>query len=160
MAGQPDSTPKGAGVKALSSRLLQMKFMKRGQVAEAATKAASSRVDVQASHGDAACDIGKRGAYAVQHHMPLHVCRMHLANYLRTRNGSLRRHKGAALSYQSRIPLQEPCLGIWLLEASIQPLSNSRSAKQLPQPRAVHFNGSNLLTASAQCTRVAPPLTK
>ena len=61
MAGQPDATPKGAGVKALSSRLLQMKFMKRGQVAEASTQAASSRANVQASHGDAACPIGKGG---------------------------------------------------------------------------------------------------
>ena len=42
MARQPDSAPKGAGVKALSSRLLQMKFMKRGQAAETPPHAASA----------------------------------------------------------------------------------------------------------------------
>ena len=49
MAGQPDTAPKGAGVKALSSRLLQMKFMKRSQVAEAATIATASAANAQAS---------------------------------------------------------------------------------------------------------------
>lgn len=49
MAGQPDTAPKGAGVKALSSRLLQMKFMKRGQPAESATKATASAANAQAS---------------------------------------------------------------------------------------------------------------
>ena len=42
MARQPDNAPKGAGVKALSSRLLQMKFMKRGQAAETTPQAAST----------------------------------------------------------------------------------------------------------------------
>ena len=49
MAGQPNAAPQGAGVKALSSRLLQMKFMKRGKAAEATSKAASSTADAQAS---------------------------------------------------------------------------------------------------------------
>jgi hypothetical protein len=49
MAGQPDTAPNGAGVKALSSRLLQMKFMKRGQVAEVGTKATASAANAQAS---------------------------------------------------------------------------------------------------------------
>ena len=40
MARQPEAAPKGAGVKALSSRLLQMKFMKRGQAAETVPQAA------------------------------------------------------------------------------------------------------------------------
>ena len=42
MARQPDTAPKGAGVKALSSRLLQMKFMKRGQAAKTTPQAAPS----------------------------------------------------------------------------------------------------------------------
>ena len=49
MARQPDTTPKGGGVKALSSRLLQMKFMKRGQGSETATQATSSAVEAQVS---------------------------------------------------------------------------------------------------------------
>ncbi len=49
MAGQPDTVPKGAGVKALSSRLLQMNFMRRGQAAEVATKATAPAASIQAS---------------------------------------------------------------------------------------------------------------
>jgi len=56
MAGQPEAAPKGAGVKALSSRLLQMKFMKRGQAAETITKATSA-AEVQARSSYTDCQL-------------------------------------------------------------------------------------------------------
>ena len=112
MAGQPDETPKGAGVKALSSRLLQMKFMKRGQAAEATTKAASSRADLQASQDNSACLHKEQWSPCCTTPLAFGmVCRIHPLKHLRTRGGLLGRHKAAVLSYQSQILLLEPYLG-------------------------------------------------